>query len=87
MASAPVESKVKAATIGAYLASAGLLGILTAIRDHHDLVDALPGALGPLVLALVPTAVAGVSGWAARHAPRISDLAPPPEGRDPAGGR
>jgi hypothetical protein len=67
---APVEKKVTAATLAAYLASTGLLAILTAIQDNAGLVAGLPDALEPFVLALVPTAITFVGGWAAKHTPR-----------------
>jgi hypothetical protein len=67
---APVEKKVTAASVAAYLASTGLLAILTAIQDNAGLVGGLPDALEPFVLALVPTAVTFVAGWAAKHTPR-----------------
>lgn len=67
---APVEKKVTAATIAAYLGSTGLLAVLTAIQDNAGLVGGLPDGLEPFVLALVPTAIAFVGGWAARHTPR-----------------
>lgn len=70
MASARIETKVKAATAAAYVGSAGLLGALTAIRDDARLVGWLPDGLAPFVLALVPTAITAVSGWMARHTPR-----------------
>ncbi|EGJ77683.1 putative holin [Streptomyces sp. Tu6071] len=72
----PVETKVKFATVAAYLASTGLLAVLTAVQDHAGLVAGLPDALEPFVLALVPTAITGVAGWAARHTPRGYDIPP-----------
>lgn len=67
---APVEKKVSVATLAAYLASTGLLAILTSIQDNAGLVAGLPDGLEPFVLALVPTAVTFVAGWAAKHTPR-----------------
>jgi hypothetical protein len=67
---APIEKKVTAASIAAYLASTGLLAVLTAIQDNAGLVGGLPDPLEPFVLALVPTAITFVGGWAARHTPR-----------------
>lgn len=67
---APVEKKVTAASAATYLASTGLLAILAAVQDNARLVGWLPDSLAPFVLALVPTAVTFVSGWAARHTPR-----------------
>ena len=70
MANAPVEKKVTAATVATFLASTGLLAILAAVQDNARLVGFLPDSLAPFVLALVPTAIAFVSGWAAKHSPR-----------------
>ena len=67
---APVEKKVSAATVATYLASTGLLAILAAAKDNAELVGFLPDGLAPFVLAVVPTAIAFVSGWAAKHSPR-----------------
>ncbi|GAA2098629.1 hypothetical protein GCM10009801_69810 [Streptomyces albiaxialis] len=68
--SAPVERKVTASSVAAFVASAGLLAVLTAVQENNGLVGGLPDAVEPVVLALVPTAVTFVSGWMARHTPR-----------------
>jgi len=67
---APVEKKVTAATAGTYVASTALLAGLEAVQDQAELVSWVPSAVAPFVLALVPTAIAFVSGWRARHTPR-----------------
>jgi hypothetical protein len=67
---APVETKVTAASVAAYLASTGLLATLTAVQDNAGLVSGLPDAVEPFLLALIPTAITFVGGWAARHTPR-----------------
>lgn len=67
---APVEKKVTAATAAAYVGSTALLGELTAVQDHHELLTWMPGTITPFVLALVPTAITFVSGYLARHTPR-----------------
>ncbi|SCD36958.1 hypothetical protein GA0115251_105913 [Streptomyces sp. TverLS-915] len=72
----PVETKVKASTVAAYLASTGLLAVLTAVQDHAGLVAGLPDVAEPFVLALVPTAITAVAGWAAKHTPRGYDIPP-----------
>lgn len=69
---APVERKVTAATSAAYIGSTALLGALTAVSDHHELVGWMPSGLAPFVLALVPAAITGVAGWAAKHTPRFT---------------
>jgi hypothetical protein len=67
---AAVEKKVSAATAGTFLGSTALLAALEAARDNAELVGWMPPSLAPFVLALVPTAITFVSGWAARHTPR-----------------
>ncbi|MFF3398235.1 holin [Streptomyces sp. NPDC002659] len=67
---APVEKKVTVASVAAFLASTGLLAILAAVQDNARLVGFLPDSLAPFVLALVPTGITFVGGWAARHTPR-----------------
>jgi 4-hydroxy-L-threonine phosphate dehydrogenase PdxA len=72
MATAPVEKKVTAAAAAAYVGSTALLGGLTAVQDHHELVGWMPGGLTPFVLALVPTAITFVTAWMTRHIPRLT---------------
>jgi hypothetical protein len=67
---APVEKKVKWATTAAYLASTGLLAILTAIQGDAGLVAPLPDPLEPFVLGLVPAALTFAAGWKAKHTPQ-----------------
>ncbi|MGW1930684.1 holin [Streptomyces sp. NPDC001919] len=66
-----IETKVTASTVAAFLASTGLLAILAAVQDNARLLSFMPDAVSPFVLALVPTALTFVSGWAAKHTPRI----------------
>lgn len=66
----PVEKKVTAATAGAYVASTALLAGLAAVQEHAELVSFLPDGLAPFVLAIVPTAITFVAGWAKRNNPR-----------------
>lgn len=67
---APVEKKVTAASVATYLGSTGLLAVLGTVQDNARLVEWMPDGLSPFVLALVPTAIAFVSGWRAKHTPR-----------------
>ncbi|MFD9225359.1 holin [Streptomyces sp. NPDC060064] len=68
---APVEKKVTAASAATYLGSTGLLASLAAAQGNAELVGFLPDAVAPFILAVIPTAIAFVSGWAAKHSPRI----------------
>ena len=69
---APVEKKVTAATAGTYVASTALLAGLAAVQDNARLLEWMPDSLTPFVLALAPAAIAFVSGWKAKHSPRIN---------------
>lgn len=66
----PVEKKVTAATAGAYVASTGLLAILATVQDNARLLGWMPDSLAPFVLAVIPTAITFVAGWAKRNNPR-----------------
>ncbi|MFC8176519.1 holin [Streptomyces sp. NPDC057325] len=66
-----IETKVKAASAAAYVGSTALLAALAAVQDHAQLLSWMPDTVSPFVLALVPTAITFVSGWAAKHTPRI----------------
>lgn len=67
---APIEKKVTAASFAAFVASTALLAALTAVQDAGSLVDWMPTALAPFVLALIPTAMTFAAGWVTRHTPR-----------------
>jgi hypothetical protein len=69
-ASAPIEKKVKLASVVTYLASLAGLAVLGAVTDDPSLISGMPDALEPFVLALLPAASAAVAGWAAPHTPR-----------------
>ncbi|WP_030569886.1 hypothetical protein [Streptomyces aureocirculatus] len=69
-ASAPIEKKVTASSVIAYLASLAGLAVLGAVTDDPSLISGMPDALEPFVLALVPAAASWIAGWAAPHTPR-----------------
>ncbi|MGW1546665.1 holin [Streptomyces sp. NPDC002346] len=66
---APVEAKVKAASIAAFLVGLAV-AVLNAIVADTSLLGPLPGWLQAPVLALVPTALVWLTGYQARHTPR-----------------
>ena len=68
--SAPVEKKVAASSVAAFLGSTGLLAVLTAVQDNAGLVGGLPDGLEPFVLGAIPTAITFVAGWVTKHSPR-----------------
>lgn len=65
----PVERKVTAATVGAYLAGLAGLAILNGVADTN-LVSALPDLVEVMVAPLFPAGVAFLSAYIARHTPR-----------------
>ncbi len=68
--SAPIETKVKASSALAYLASLAGLAVLGGVTDDPSLISGMPDALEPFVLALLPAAGSWIAGWAAPHTPR-----------------
>ncbi|MFI8962041.1 holin [Streptomyces sp. NPDC053493] len=66
-----IETKVKASTAAAYIASTGVLASLAAVQDNARLLSFMPDSVAPFVVALVPAAITFVSGWAAKHTPRV----------------
>lgn len=69
---AAVETKVTLSTAGAYVASTGVLASLAAVQDNARLLDWMPDSASPFVLALIPAAIAFITGWSAKHSPRTS---------------
>ncbi|MCP2363085.1 hypothetical protein HD597_010105 [Nonomuraea thailandensis] len=67
---APVEAKVKWASFGGYLGSVALLAVLQAVDADHSLIAFWPDWAEAVAIPLLPTAIATVSGWRARHTPR-----------------
>lgn len=69
---AKIESKVWWATAGAYVAGVVALAIVNAVTgdDNALLLAALPDAIEPFVLPIVPAVVSFITGWAAKHTPR-----------------
>lgn len=68
-----VEWKVKAASVGAYLAGVVGMAILQAVADG-SLLASLPEPYATLLAPLVPALVAFVSGYLTQHTPRSSGL-------------
>jgi hypothetical protein len=68
--SAPIEAKVKAATVGCYLAGTAGLAILGAVQGDLTLVDFLPAWAQAVLVPLIPTAITAVAGFVTRHTPR-----------------
>ncbi|MFD8556608.1 hypothetical protein ACFV1N_04855 [Streptosporangium canum] len=73
--SRPVEAKVKWASFGGYIGSVALLGALQAVDADHSLIAFWPDWLEALTIPLLPTAIAAVAGWKAKHTAR-PDLPP-----------
>ncbi|MDH2429303.1 hypothetical protein [Sphaerisporangium sp. TRM90804] len=66
----PVEWKVKAASLGTFLASVAGLAVLQAVDADHSLIEFLPDPLEAISFALIPTGIAWLAGFKARHTAR-----------------
>jgi hypothetical protein len=66
----PTELKVKLASLGAYLGSVAILGVLQAVDADHSMIAFLPDWLEAVTLPLVPTGIAWAAGRKAKHTPR-----------------
>ncbi|MEV0379822.1 hypothetical protein [Nonomuraea sp. NPDC050643] len=66
----PVENKVKAMGLTAYLAGVAGMAALQALADDPSMIAFLPDWIEAITLPLVPTALAALAGFKARHTPR-----------------
>lgn len=64
------EAKVKAAAIGSYLGSLGLLAIVEELNGNQELLSFLPVWVEVPLVALLPSLVTFLTGWKAEHTPR-----------------
>ncbi len=67
---APVETKVKASTVGTYLAGVAALAVVNALVADASLISGLPDVVEVLVAPVFPALAALVAGYVARHTPR-----------------
>lgn len=68
---APVEAKVTASTLVTFLASAAIAILNLAVADS-TLLGNLPPVVQTILLALVPTALTFLGGYAAPHTSRTT---------------
>lgn len=66
---APVESKVKWASVAAFVAGV-LVAVLNTVQDNPGLIAALPKWAQALIIAIAPALVTFLSGYAAPHTSR-----------------
>ncbi|WP_433235569.1 hypothetical protein ACQPYK_25570 [Streptosporangium sp. CA-135522] len=66
----PVEAKVKAMGLASYLAGVAGMAVLQAVADNPSMIALMPDWVEALVLPLVPTGLAALAGFKARHTPR-----------------
>lgn len=78
MASAPVETKVKAATSAAFVVGLVVALLNWAVGDS-SLMGSVPAWAQTLITLVVPPLVTFLSGWQAQHTPRpnTGDVLPP----------
>ncbi|MEO3857705.1 hypothetical protein [Acrocarpospora sp. B8E8] len=68
--SRPVEAKVKAMTLTSYFVGVAGMAILQVVADDPSLISFLPDWVEAIVLPLVPTGLAALAGYKAKHTPR-----------------
>ncbi|MFC6080897.1 hypothetical protein [Sphaerisporangium aureirubrum] len=66
----PVEWKVKAASLGTYLGTVAGLAVLQTLDADHSLIAFLPDVIEAITLPLIPTGIAWLAGYKAKHTPR-----------------
>lgn len=66
----PVEVKVKAMTLVSYLGGVAGVAVLQALNADHSLIEFLPDWVEAVAIPLLPTALAAVAGYRAKHTPR-----------------
>ncbi|WP_045300221.1 hypothetical protein [Saccharothrix sp. ST-888] len=71
---APIETKVKAASATTFLVGIAIAA-LNAVTADNSLLGPVPAWLQAPILALVPSALAFLSGYQARHTPRTDQAA------------
>ncbi|MFE7128970.1 holin [Streptomyces sp. NPDC057617] len=71
--SAPVETKVKAASAASFLVGIAI-AVLNAVSADSSLLGPLPAWVQAVTLPLVPTALVWLAGYQARHSPRTGIL-------------
>ncbi len=65
-----VERKVTAATVAVFVGLSALMYVLELAMSTPFIVSPLPDVLEPPVLAVIPSVIALVAGYLARHTPR-----------------
>ncbi|MEU7431098.1 holin [Streptomyces sioyaensis] len=76
MATAPVEKKVSAATLGS-LTAAVAITVLNATVGDTALLGSAPPWLQDLATLIVPPLITFLSGYNARHTPRLGSTSLP----------
>ena len=71
----PIETKVKAATVGAFLLAAGGIEVITLLSETPGLIGFLPDWIEPFVIAVLPALGAAAAGYRAKHTPRTDPAA------------
>lgn len=67
---APVEKKVKAATVATYLGSVIVLAVLGAVSSNPLLISGLPDWIEAVVIPVIPALVTFFTAYRTAHTPR-----------------
>jgi hypothetical protein len=77
MANGPIEAKVKAATLAAFVVGL-VVSTLNQTQADSQLLGSLPAWLQFVLTVAVPPVVTFLSGWKARHTPKTDPGLLPP---------
>jgi hypothetical protein len=67
-----IELKVIAATAATFAVSV-VLAVLNLVENNHALLGSTPAVLQFVIVAVLPTAITFLSGYMAKHTPRLPD--------------
>lgn len=67
---APVEKKVKAATLATYFGSVALLAVLGAVNSDPLLISGFPDWIEAILIPVLPALVTFFTAYRTKHTPR-----------------
>lgn len=71
---APIEKKVKAATVATYVGSVIILAVLGAVSSNPLLISGLPDWIEAILIPVIPALVTFFTAYQTEHTPRPEDV-------------
>lgn len=75
-APAPIEKKVKTATVATYIGSVIILAVLGAVSSNPLLISGLPDWIEAILIPVIPALVTFFTAYQTEHTPRPGDTPP-----------